>query len=229
MPVIETPDVIHLETRRRQLLALRGLLDDNRERVLAVRVGATDLSSVYGLRRHPDLTIWDVGVVAGLLTDLINVLGRQDGTGFTITGPVWEYFPSSQRLFKPQLRTSPFAAQGATELRRAMVRNDLDGLIREIVLDQANGLTGKTVIHPEHVPVVHALSVVSAEEFSDASDVAAASDGGVRASRYGNKMNEAKPHRAWAERTLRAARLFGVAAEGVGLVDLLAAHEATAG
>lgn len=47
--------------------------------------------------------------------------------------------------------------------------------------------------------------------------------GGVRASNYRNKMNEAKPHRAWAERTVRRAAVFGVAAEGISFVDLLAA------
>ena len=36
-------------------------------------------------------------------------------------------------------------------------------------------------------------------------------------------MNEAKPHRAWAERTLQRAEAFGVAAEDVSFVDLLAA------
>lgn len=42
-------------------------------------------------------------------------------------------------------------------------------------------------------------------------------------SAYTNKMNEVKPHRAWAERTLQRAEVFGVAREEVGFVDLLAA------
>jgi citrate lyase beta subunit len=94
-----------------------------------------------------------------------------------------------------------------------------------VVLDKANGLTGKTVIHPSHVAAVHALSVVTMEEFSDASDVLGADmlGGGVRASGYRNKMNESKPHRAWAERVLRRAAAFGVVAEDVTYVDVLAA------
>jgi hypothetical protein len=75
------------------------------------------------------------------------------------------------------------------------------------------------------VPVVHALNVVSHEEFSDAADILHEdrSGGGVLRSSYTNKMNEVKPHRAWAQRTVRRAEVFGVAREDVGFVELLAA------
>ncbi|GMA88387.1 hypothetical protein GCM10025868_36370 [Angustibacter aerolatus] len=107
----------------------------------------------------------------------------------------------------------------------SLLAQDLDTLIREIALDKANGLCGKTVIHPSHVRAVHALSVVTHEEFSDASDVLGDDmvAGGVKASGYRNKMNESKPHRAWAERTMRRARVFGVAREDVSYVDVLGA------
>jgi citrate lyase beta subunit len=225
MPVLESPELIHHETRVQGLLDAKRLLDAHRDQVLAVRIGTTDLSSAYGIRRDRDLTIYDVGVVSGAIADVVNVFGRADGTGFVVTGPVWEYFHNHERLFKPQLRQSPFAAQDAMELRQQIITQHVDGLIRELVLDKANGLLGKTVIHPSHVPVVHALSVVTHEEFVDATDVLGADrlGGGVSASSYRNKMNEAKPHRAWAERTLLRARAFGVAAEGIRLVDLLAA------
>jgi citrate lyase beta subunit len=225
MPVLESPELIHHETRVQALLDAKRLLDAHRDQVLAVRIGTTDLSSAYGIRRDRDLTIYDVGVVSEAIADVVNVFGRADGTGFVVTGPVWEYFHNHERLFKPQLRQSPFAAQDAMELRQQILTQHVDGLIRELVLDKANGLLGKTVIHPSHVPVVHALSVVTHEEFVDATDVLGADrlGGGVSASSYRNKMNEAKPHRAWAERTLLRARAFGVAAEGIRLVDLLAA------
>lgn len=224
MPVIESPEIIHRETREDALLGVQRLLDKHRSSVLAVRTGATDLCSVYGIRRGRDLTIWDVRLVAGVLTDVVNVLGRTDGTGFVVTGPVWEYFSGDERLFKPQLRHTPFDQHDANRLRADLITRDLDGLIREVVLDKLNGLTGKTVIHPSHVPVVHALSVVTHEEYADATDVLeAAGRSGVSPSRYGNKMNESKPHLSWAERTILRARAFGVSAEDVSLVDLLAA------
>ncbi|MET9698446.1 HpcH/HpaI aldolase/citrate lyase family protein [Streptomyces sp. NPDC006529] len=225
MPVLETPDLLHLETRVEALAGISRTVNAYRDRVLALRLGVTDFCSAYGLRRTPDMTAYDVQIVAGVIADVVNVLSRADGTGFTVTGPVWEYFRSQQRLFKPQLRRSPFLEEGVEELRTALIEHDLDGLLREIELDRANGLLGKTCIHPAHVTPVHALSVVSHEEFSDAQDILRPErgGGGVMRSAYTNKMNEVKPHRAWAERTMLRAEVFGVAKEEVGFVDLLTA------
>jgi citrate lyase beta subunit len=223
MPVIESPEVAYVETRAEVLVGIARLLDKHREKVLALRVGGTDLCAVYGLRRDRELSIYDLGPVAGAIGDVVNVLGRTDGTGYVITGPVWEYFSPRERLFKPRLRTTPFARHHELTLRSRLLDADLDGLLRETMLDKANGLLGKTVIHPSHVAVVHALSVVTHEEYADASDIAAAevSGGGVLASGYANKMNEVKPHRAWARRVLARAESFGVARSDVDLVDLL--------
>ncbi|MET3985467.1 HpcH/HpaI aldolase/citrate lyase family protein [Streptomyces sp. PvR034] len=225
MPVLETPDLLHLETRVEALAGISRTVNAHRDQVLALRLGVTDFCSAYGLRRTPDMTAYDVQIVAGVIADVVNVLSRADGTGFTVTGPVWEYFRSQQRLFKPQLRRSPFLEEGVEELRTALIEHDLDGLLREIELDRANGLLGKTCIHPAHVTPVHALSVVSHEEFSDAQDILRPErgGGGVMRSAYTNKMNEVKPHRAWAERTMLRAEVFGVAKEEVGFVDLLTA------
>ncbi|MFE2720875.1 HpcH/HpaI aldolase/citrate lyase family protein [Kitasatospora sp. NPDC059327] len=227
MPVLESPELAHLETRREQLFGIARLLDKYRDRVLAVRLGVTDLCSAYGLRRSPDLTAYDVALVAAVIGDVVNVLGRADGTGFTVTGPVWEYFPVQERMFKPQLRRTPFAeAEPSGEaVRQRIIEHDLDGLIREIELDRANGLLGKTCIHPSHVPAVHALSVVTHEEYSDARDILdqERGGGGVLRSAYTNKMNEAKPHRAWAERVMLRAEVFGVAREDVSFAELLSA------
>ncbi|MFG3228086.1 HpcH/HpaI aldolase/citrate lyase family protein [Kitasatospora sp. NPDC048194] len=231
MPVLESPELAHLETRRAQLHGLAELLARHRERVLAVRLGVTDLCSAYGLRRSPDLTAYDVALVSSVIGDVVNVLGRADGTGYTVTGPVWEYFPVQERMFKPQLRRTPFTATGGTagasgeEVRRRIIEHDLDGLIREVELDRANGLLGKTCIHPSHVPAVHALSVVTHEEYCDARDILRQEQdgGGVLRSAYTNKMNESRPHRAWAERVLLRAEVFGVAREDVSFAELLSA------
>jgi citrate lyase beta subunit len=224
MPVIETPEVMYRETRIDELLGMRALLAKYSDRVLAVRIGATDMASVFALRRPRDLTIYDVRLIAGAVADVVNVLGRPGG--HAVTGPVWEYFTAPDRLLKPLLREAPFSRRrDDRELRARLLARDLDGLIREVLLDRANGLIGKTVIHPSHVPVVHALSVVSHEEYDDAQGVMSAKEGGggVTRSSYRNKMNEANPHFAWAHQLLLRAEVFGVAAPGVSFVDLLAA------
>ncbi|KMS87802.1 MULTISPECIES: HpcH/HpaI aldolase/citrate lyase family protein [Streptomyces] len=225
MPVLESPELLYRESRVETLEGISRAVGKYRDRVLALRLGVTDFCSSYGLRRAPDMTAYDVQIVASVIADVVNMLGRADGTGFTVTGPVWEYFRVSERMFKPQLRQSPFLEVQAVSLREKLIEHAMDGLLREISLDQANGLLGKTCIHPSHVLPVHALSVVSHEEFSDAQDILRPErgGGGVLRSAYTNKMNEVKPHRAWAERTVLRAEVFGVANEDVGFVELLAA------
>ncbi|MFJ2890467.1 MULTISPECIES: HpcH/HpaI aldolase/citrate lyase family protein [unclassified Streptomyces] len=225
MPVLESPELLYRESRVETLEGISRAVDKYRDRVLALRLGVTDFCSSYGLRRASDMTAYDVQIVANVIGDVVNMLGRADGTGFTVTGPVWEYFRVQERMFKPQLRRSPFLEGQAEELREALIEHAMDGLLREIALDQANGLLGKTCIHPTHVLPVHALSVVSHEEFCDAQDILRPErgGGGVLRSAYTNKMNEVKPHRAWAERTMLRAEIFGVAREDVGFVELLAA------
>ena len=202
MPVLESAPVMHVETRPAELAGLAAVLARRRADVLAVRLGTTDLAGLYGLRRPRGLTAYDVAVLAHLIADVVNVLGRADGTGFVVSGPVWEHFGGD------------------------------DAFGREVVLDLANGLLGKTVIHPGQAAVVHGAAVVGHEDFVDACDVLAmaAAGGGVAASRARASMNEARPHGAWARTVLARAAVFGVARPGVTAGDLAdAASLAAAG
>ena len=121
-------------------------------------------------------------------------------------------------------------ATATTEQKNRALRAIADGVLAAAAdilpaneLDLANGLLGKTVIHPSHVPLVQALHVVAHDEYLDATDIMASEGGGAVASRSGARMNEAKPHRAWARRTLLRADAFGVARPDVTFVDLLEA------
>lgn len=84
---------------------------------------------------------------------------------------MWEYFADHERMFRPTLRATPFEEHDEVRFRQQLVSRDLDGLLREIALDRANGIQGKTVIHPTHVAAVHALSAVTHEEYHDALDI----------------------------------------------------------
>ena len=221
MPILESPLMIHAESRTETLQGIYEVLQANREAILSVRIGATDMSSAFGLRRSKDLTIYDVKVVSAVIGDIVNVLGRPDG--FVISGPVWEHYGSGERLLRPLLRSTPFVEADEVALRQRLLTDHLDGLIREIELDQANGLLGKTVIHPSHVPLVHAMSVISHEAYTDALHISGQVGGGATASPYRNKMNEMKPHQAWAASTLLRAAAYGVAAPEITYVDLLEA------
>lgn len=213
MPIFEGPKTIYLESRAKQLLKLKKLLDSYKELVLNVRIGATDLSGLYGLRRSPELTIYDIAVIRDFIADLVNVFGRPQDN-YVISGPVWEYFPSGSRVLKPQLRQTPFQEHYGNEgrkVRQNLIDRYIDGLIREVMLDKANGLIGKTIIHPSHILPVQALYAVTHEEYCDADDILAnGSTGGVTKSVYNNKMNEPKPHTNWAKRMMLLAKIYGV-------------------
>jgi citrate lyase beta subunit len=224
MPVLESPSIIHRETRKATLAGIANVIAGSRDSLLAVRIGATDMSSSYGLRRSGEFTVYDVHVVASAIGDIVNVLGRAED-GNVISGAVWEHFTNSKRTFKPQLRESIFA--GDKKLRMKLLTEGYDNFIREIQLDKINGITGKTVIHPSHIRLVHSLMVVTHEEYHDALDVLKedGTQGGAQASIYKNKMNESKPHAAWAEKILKRAEVFGVSNENIDFVDFLERFE----
>jgi citrate lyase beta subunit len=227
MPVLESPETIYAETRVRELVAVRDLLARHADAVLAVRIGATDMCGLFGLRRSNDQTVYDLTVVREVIADIVNVFCRD--SQFVVSGPVWEYFARGERMFKPLLRESPFLARNdlpnAVNVRRQLVRSDLDGLLTEVVLDKATGIIGKTVIHPSHVRPVHSMLVVTAEEHCDALATLCLTDGGVRSSDYANKMIESKPHARWAAGILRRAAVFGVLRPDRTFVDLLDIEE----
>lgn len=224
MPIIEAPAFAFRETRAEYLTAAHALFRDREHLIACVRIGGTDLASAFGFRRTADATLYEIKVIADVVGDVVNTFVRNAPGALPVSAPVWEHFNISSRVIKPRLRQTPFEAHDASSIRKRLVSVGEDVLIDEINLDKLNGLTGKTVIHPSHVAIVHALSVVTDEEFVDATSVMSARDeGGAYRSPYGNKMNEARPHAAWAAKVLDRARVFGVARPGVDMVDFLVA------
>lgn len=224
MPILETPEVIYLESRYKTLLEIKDLLSQYRSLVLNLRIGATDFSGLFGLRRSPDMTIYDIKVIGSCITDIINMFTRPD-CDYVISGPVWEFF-SSERVLKPQLRQGIFAdrlGQAGGRMRDHLIGHYMDGLIREVILDKANGLIGKTIIHPSHIKPVQAMCVVTHEEYMDATSILASANGdvGVISSVYANKMNEIKPHMRWAQKIIIKSKIYGVFNEQHNFTSLL--------
>ncbi|MBM7690919.1 citrate lyase beta subunit [Peribacillus deserti] len=224
MPILETPEVIYKETRLETLIGIKELLDRYKDLILNVRMGATDFSGLFGIRRDRDTTIYNIGVIADCITDIINIFGRENE--YVISGPVWEYF-GKQRIMKPRIRQTPFEViHDGIKLRDAMISRNDDALIYEIILDRSNGIIGKTIIHPSHIKAVNSLHVVSLEEYMDASAIieSASSFNGVMKSGFSNKMNEIKPHYNWAKKIILKSKLYGVFHEQQSFLDLLTAR-----
>ncbi len=231
LPILESSKIIYRETRWKELLSIKEILDEYQEYVLNVRIGATDFSSLYGLRRSPDITIYEIAVIRDCIADIINLFGRV-GSNYVISGPVWEYFSHRERVFKPQLRVSPFEdalGKPGRHLRMDFISEAVDGLIREVMMDKENGIIGKTIIHPSHIKPVQAMYAVTHEEYMDALEIVERNDGslGVFKSTYANKMNEIKPHLNWAHRIINRSKVYGVLHEQQHFVSLLPNHENT--
>ncbi|MDR6122676.1 citrate lyase beta subunit [Bacillus sp. SLBN-46] len=225
MPILETATVIQKETRMEELMNIKHLLDRYKDNILNVRIGATDFCGLYGIRRSADTTVYDIAVLRDCISDIINVFQRFD-CPYVVSGPVWEYFSAKKRMLKPQLRQTPFRERYGDEglkWRAKLIDENTDGFIREVLMDIANGLTGKTIIHPSHIKIVQALNVVSYEEYMDAKNIIEAATGniGVFKSDFSNKMNEIKPHYYWAKKMILKSQLYGVLHEEFTTIDLI--------
>lgn len=188
MPILEDRRIAQKEARIEELLKIKTILDQYKDLVLNVRVGCTDLSSCFGVRRSFEQTIYDVITVKDCLSDILNVFLRDDG--YVISGPVWEYFPKG--------------INGNEDF------NIECGLKRETCLDKINGFIGKTCIHPTQVKRVNEIYAVTEGEFRDAQQILQMSSGVAKGS---SGMNETKPHKNWATRIMGRAIAYGVVEE----------------
>ncbi|KGR85754.1 HpcH/HpaI aldolase/citrate lyase family protein [Lysinibacillus odysseyi] len=200
MPILETSDILYKEKRHEALLIIREKLVQHYDAILNVRIGTTDFSGLYGIRRTLQTSLYDIVIVRDCLADILNIFGRNEHP-FVLSGSVWEYFDSP----------APHHYEGGSMLTKKITATT-EGLIKEIQLDRLNGLIGKTIIHPTHINVVNAMHVVTHEEYLDALDVMGNQQGtvGVQKSEYANKMNEMKPHYEWARKILIRAEVYGV-------------------
>ena len=173
---------------------------------MQVRVGGTDFSSCFGVRRGVDYSIYDIMTVRECLSDILNVFTRNNE--FVVSGPVWEYFRASKRMMFEEL--PKHTLDDYLMKRKPLVNHEIDGLMREVILDKANGFVGRTVIHPTHIKFVNGLQAVTREEYEDAKQILESTDGGVHKGQSANKMNEIKPHTNWAKKVMMRSRAFGV-------------------
>lgn len=196
MPIFESKDILYKESRIKELLTIKGIIKEYKNLILNIRVGGTDFSSKFGLRRSVKYSIYDIRVISECLIDIINIFSRREDE-YTISAPVWEYFSSD------------------------LESEEVQGLIKEINYDKENGFYGKTIIHPYQGKYVNAAYAVSYEDYIDSKNIIESSqDGGVFKGFGDNKMNEVLPHLNWARKNIIKAEVFGVLNEGVTMDKL---------
>lgn len=220
MPIIEDHAVAFKETRLGELMSVKAILNKYYKYVLQVRVGATDFSSYFGVRRGVDYTIYDIMTVRECLSDILNIFSRHNE--YVVSGPVWEYFRQSKEMMFKEVLT--YNIEDSLLKRQPVFSAEVDGLLREIIMDKANGFIGRTVIHPTHLKYVNALMAVTKEEYDDACQILR-TQGGVVKSAKANKMNEIKPHTKWSEKICMRAKAFGVIENERSFIELFAVAE----
>lgn len=205
MPILESDELVLCENRVKLLQRLREMIDRYEDLVLNIRIGATDLCGLYGIRRGVDTPIYSVMPVAACIADVVRVFAFKDR--YTVSGPVWEYFST------------------LTRARAFENWDELTGLMRELKLDLVNGILGKTCVHPSQLLPVQASYAVNYEAYRDAECILFGGQGrkGVLSSAKRNKMNEVKPHMLWAEKIMRRAEVYGVYQENLDSAGFLRA------
>ncbi|MBR5081071.1 MAG: HpcH/HpaI aldolase/citrate lyase family protein [Bacteroidales bacterium] len=205
MPILEGPEVAFHELRGQELLLLRNILEPYKKLILNIRVGGTDMSSLFGVRRGINSTVYDIMPVRDALSDVLNFFNRYND--YCVSAAVWEYF----RAYKDDDINDVIKRNFHNALIKGedIVNPAIDGLMKEVLIDRANGFVGKTIIHPTHARFVNAMFTVVEEEYNDAVQVLNTS-GGVIKSAHGDKMNEIGPHRRWAEKIVKRAAVYGV-------------------
>jgi citrate lyase beta subunit len=217
MPILEGKIIAYRETRNEELLILKKILEPYKHFILNIRVGGTDFSSIWGVRRGINYSVYDILTVRDCLSDILNFFNRADDD-YLVSAPVWEYFLAYKKdnindLLKHGLHH--------TLLNRVPIINEaIDGLLREVILDKANGFVGKTIIHPSHARFVNAMQAVTKEEFDDAFQILE-TKGGVIKSIATNKMNEINPHKSWANKIINRSKAFGVVQDEASYIKLI--------
>lgn len=191
MPIIETKEFIYEELKEKSFSDLYKMILKNKDRVLGIRIGLTDILGLYGIRRSRKLSIYENIIATSFMKDVINYLNRDD-LDIPISGGVSELFNMDDDYIRHKY-------------------------IEEIELDKYHGFVGKTVIHPKQISIVQALYAVTYEDYMDAKEIIENYNTkiGVKKSLAGDKMNEFKPHYKWANKIMKLSYIYGVLNEGV--------------
>ncbi len=181
MPIFESPSLINLRDRYDILYKLKEKLDQAEELVLNIRVGGNDLCNVFGFRRHSNESIHKIHPIAGILSDIITVYGRD----YVVSGPVWEYYdgPGWENGLRQELeddRLCGFVGKTVIHPKQIELVNEAYQVSRED-FDDARQILGWD---------------------ADSRFLVAGSSASER-------MNEYKVHTNWAARTMMMAEAFG--------------------
>lgn len=217
IPILETEETIYKENRLEELKSLKAIFNDSKE-LISIMVGSTDFCSLYGVRRPSSFSVYDINVINECLSDIVNFFNRKFEE-YSIIGSVWEYFD------KNNYDLTGLTYKSIYRNNNVSISEEIDGLIKESILDKYNGFSGKGTIHPCQVKYINATYVVTYEEYMDAKAILNNKFGGAFKSVKENKMNEPKPHFNWARKVMVRASIFGVLKSKYDRIDIIKQEE----
>jgi len=78
MPILEGKTIAYKETRYHELMILKKIIEPFKKRILNIRVGGTDFSALFGVRRGINYSIYDIMTVRDSLSDILNFFNRAE-------------------------------------------------------------------------------------------------------------------------------------------------------
>lgn len=181
MPILESPDIINLKNRINILYSLKEKLNKIEEIVLNIRVGGNDLCHIFGFRRKSNETIYQIGAIANIFSDIVTVFGAD----YVISAPVWEYYNGEnwkEGLEREIKFDKLFGFTGKTVIHPNQIE----------ILNNCYKVSKKDF--------EDALSILNWNKNSNSL---------VSGSASKERMNEYKTHYNWAEKTVLLSRVFG--------------------
>lgn len=182
MPILESAVLIEAANRKKELLHIKTDLE-NTKGILGVLVGSNDMCNYFALRRSAYQTVYDIGVIKDILSDIICVMGRD----YVVNGPIWEYFDG---------------ANWEEGLRREVELDQLNGFIGKSCVHPKQLSVIRDAIKVNKLDYEDAVEIINWD-----------SEHGVIKGKNSGRMNEVATHQAWAEKVYTLGKIYGVKGE----------------
>lgn len=181
MPVLESIDLFNLDMRTSLLAHIKTDIDSIKQFILNIRVGGNDFCHHYGIRRHINETIYDIGPVNSILLDIITVFSHE----YVVSAPVWEYFDT----------------EGWNDgLINEIKKDKINGFIGKTVIhpNQISVVNKQFAVNKSDYD--DAVNIINMQNNTDFL---------VSKSSNGSRMNEYKTHINWAKKIVELYNIYG--------------------
>ncbi|WP_352407340.1 HpcH/HpaI aldolase/citrate lyase family protein [Acetoanaerobium noterae] len=211
LPIIESKEIISLASRISELITLEKTIFEYRDMILGIRIGGSYINSVLGVNSLEAMSIYDVGITASIIYDIINSFINLSYEDIAIYSSSWDKKITS---FQTVSKSSNAFDQNKVIYNHAFTHDpSLDGFIREILLDKLNGCVGKTVVYPNQISIVNALYSVERKDYELALSLNSSNEPSLN---YGEQIN----NKIWSNKILSLSKIYGVLNENYSAVDL---------